>query len=370
MTHQPPVQHAPPQRPQPYREPSRPGGAAPPPRRAINRPAATPPPPSAPPRPRRKRHWGRRIGLTLLVLLLLIGGGLFYLDRQLHRTDALADYPDRVGDTPGTNWLLVGSDSRNDLSPQEQQDLATGGDVGNARTDTIILIHIPKSGRATMVSIPRDSYVSIPGNGKDKINASFAIGGAPLLVQTLETATGLHIDHYAEIGFGGFASVVDAVGGLDMCLDQPLNDPLAGINLAAGCQHLNGAQALGYVRSRAFASADLERMQHQRQFMSALLKKVSSASTLLNPFRIFPLLGDAAKSLQVDNGDHIWNLLALAWAMHGSMITTTVPIGGFENTSGSGNVLLWDRPKAQEFFSDLAADQPLPADLISSQSAN
>ena len=141
-------------------------------------------------------------------------------DTSLHRIPALADYPERPAAGTGTTWLLVGSDSRQGLTPEQQAELTTGGDLGTGRTDTILLVHVPGFGSSTpttMVSIPRDSYVPIPGNGEDKINAAFAFGGAPLLAQTVEQATGLRLDHYAEIGFDGFAVMVDAVGGVTMC---------------------------------------------------------------------------------------------------------------------------------------------------------
>ncbi len=301
--------------------------------------------------------------MLLIVLLLAIGGAGIYLDSKLNRIDALADYPGRIGDTPGTNWLLVGSDSRTGLTPEQEQALSTGGDTGPERTDTIIVIHVPKSGRATMVSIPRDSYVSIPGYGQDKINASFAFGGPQLLVQTVEGATGLHIDHYAQIGFDGFAGMVDSLGGLDLCLKNAIDDPLAGINLPPGCQKLNGAEALGYVRSRATPLADLDRMNNQRDFMSALLKKATGAGTFLNPFKLWPLATGVVDSLKVDKGDHLWNLAALGWAMRSDMITTTVPISGFEDTD-SGNVLVWDEQRSAEFFGALANDQQIPDSLI------
>ena len=362
---------APTQRPQPFqddprrRDPQRQAKYAPaPPRRT---PPNAPPRPPEPPkqrRPRKRRSWGKRIGITLLVLLLALAGAVYYVDSSLNRIDALPDYAGRVADTPGTNWLIVGSDSREGLTPEQEQALATGGDTGPKRTDTVILVHVPKSGKTTMVSIPRDSYVPIPGYGSDKINAAFAFGGAPLLVQTVEEATGLRIDHYAEIGFSGFAGIVDAVGGVNVCLAQPIDDPLAGINLPAGCQDLKGSDALGFVRTRATALADLDRMNNQRQFMSALLSKATSPSTFLNPFRLWPLVSDTAKSLQVDEGDHIWNLASLAWALRGGMTTTTVPVAGFEDVDGSGNVLLWDKARASQFFDALADDQQIPQDLI------
>src|SRR5699024_10809470 len=115
--------------------------------------------------------------------------------------------------------LLVGSDSRQGLSEEDQAELGTGGDVGIGRTDTIMLLHIPRSGSAQLVSIPRDSYVNVPGFGSDKINAAFTYGGPQLLAQTVEEATGVGIDHYAEIGMGGLANVVDSVGGVEICVE-------------------------------------------------------------------------------------------------------------------------------------------------------
>ncbi|MFI6368599.1 LCP family protein [Nocardia sp. NPDC050630] len=373
--------HAPPQQPQPYHEPRGVPGYAPPqrpvpyqePQSLRPRREVPPPPPSSPPsrrqreprppRRRRKLHLFRWFLVLLVVLVLAIVGAVVKLDGSLNRIDALANYSGRVGDTPGTNWLLVGSDGRAGLTADQEQELATGGEVGPERTDTIMLVHIPKSGPTTLVSLPRDSYVSIPGQGKDKLNAAFAFGGAPLLVQTVETATGVHIDHYAQIGFGGFAGIVDTLGGIDVCVPKAIDDPLAGINLAAGCQTLDGPQALGFVRSRATALADIDRMNNQRLFMAALLKKVTGAGTLANPFTLWPLASDTAKSLKVDKGDHIWNLGQLGWAMRGDTVATTVPIGGFTDTD-SGNVLLWDKQRAGQFFDNLAKDQPIPEDLL------
>ncbi|MFI1239041.1 LCP family protein [Nocardia salmonicida] len=348
------VRHAPTQRPVPHHD-------AIPPRR-------TPPPvvggrAPQPPRRRRKRHPFR--WLMVIVVLLIAGliAAVVHLDNSLTRITALPSYSDRVSNTPGTNWLLVGSDGRGDLSTEQEQELATGGDTGPERTDTIMMVHIPSSGPTTMVSLPRDSYVSIPGHGKDKLNASFAIGGASLLVQTVEEATGVRIDHYAQIGFGGFAGVVDALGGLEMCLDEPIVDPLAGLDLPAGCQELSGPQALGFVRTRATPNADVDRMNHQRMFMAALLKKATSMGTLANPFSLWPMATGVAGSLKVDDGDHIWNLAALGWAMRGDTVTTSVPIGGFDDTD-VGNVLLWDKSKASGFFEALANDQQIPEELL------
>ncbi|ETB47337.1 LytTR family transcriptional regulator, partial [Mycobacterium avium subsp. paratuberculosis 10-8425] len=260
---------------------------------------------------RRKRRWVRTVASALLVVLLLAGGGLgagvAWFDTKLHREPVLADYPGRPEPGRGSNWLIVGSDSRQGLSAEQQQQLATGGDIGDGRTDTILLVHLPGVGSGvapTMVSIPRDSYVPIPEHGKDKINAAFAMGGATLLVRTVEQATGLRIAHYAEIGFGGFTALVDALGGVRVCSQAPMHDPLAGLDLPAGCQTLDGRNALGYVRSRDTPRADLDRMVNQRQFVAALLHRAASPTVWLNPWRWYAAPRAVADALTVDRADH------------------------------------------------------------------
>jgi LCP family protein required for cell wall assembly len=305
------------------------------------------------------------LALLLVVVVAVVATGA-WMDSSLHRIRALADYPDRPATGKGTTWLLVGSDSRQALSPDQQAELATGGDVGNGRTDTILLVHVPGIGSSTpttMVSIPRDSYVPIPGYGEDKINAAFAIGGAPLLARTVEQATGIRLDHYAEVGFDGFAVLVDAVGGVTMCPTEPISDPLAGIDLPAGCQTLDGRNALGYVRTRATPRADLDRMIDQRRFMAALLHRAASPAVLLNPLRWYPMAHAVSGALTVDAGDHIWDLARLTWALRGDMTTTTVPIGEF--TGGdSGSVVMWNSDAAGQLFAALASDSPVPQDIL------
>ena len=304
----------------------------------------------------------------LVFVVAVVAGGL-WLDSSLHRIPALVDYPQRPASGAGTTWLLVGSDSRQHLTPEQQAQLATGGDVGNGRTDTILIVHIPapwSSTKATMVSIPRDSYVPIPGYGSDKINAAFAVGGAQLLAQTVEQATGLRLDHYAEIGFDGFATMVDAVGGVTMCPPEPISDPLAGIDLPAGCQKLDGSAALGYVRTRATPRADLDRMLNQRAFMSALLHRAASPAVLLNPLRWYPMAHAAGDAVAVDEGDHIWDLARLAWAMRGDLVTTTVPIGEFSG-GDSGSIVVWNDAAAGQLFDALRSDSPVPADVLDTE---
>lgn len=307
--------------------------------------------------------------MCLLVFIVGTIGGSFWVDSSLSRIAALADYPARPPQGSGVTWLLVGSDGRAGLIPEQQAHLTTGGDLGVSRTDTIILVHIPgltSTTPATMVSLPRDSYLPIAGYGSDKINTAFSIGGPQLLVQTVEQATDMRIDHYLEVGFGGFADLVDAVGGVTLCPAQPISDPLAGIELPAGCQQFDGRTALGFVRSRATPRADLDRMAHQREFMSALMHRAVSPQVLLNPLRWYPMARAAAGTVTVDDGDHIWDLARLAWTLRGdpsALTTVTVPIGEFTENS-SGSVVLWDGEAAQRLFAALNSDSPIPPDVL------
>ena len=267
-------------------------------------------PPQQPPRPPKQRKPRRRFrpgcgcfSLVLITVLTLVVVGTLWADSKLNRIDALPDT--KAANTAGTNWLLVGSDSRQGLTEDQINTLGTGGDIGAGRTDTIMLLHIPNSGKATLLSIPRDSYVSIPGHGQDKINSAFSIGGPKLLAETVQDATGLRIDHY-----------------------------------------------LGYVRTRATAMGDLDRVERQRQFFSTLMDKASSPSTLANPFRLVPLINSTTGSFTVNKSDHVWHLARVAWAMRSGVNTETVPVGGFGDYD-VGSVVLWDEPAAEQLFASL-----------------
>nr|WP_261978096.1 LCP family protein [Gordonia sp. NB41Y] len=372
--------YAPPQKPQPIPAGPEPRGrtqarsAAP----ASPRPAGptAPPPRDTPPTPdrgRRRRRSGPRRPRRRRIGRHPAGGAaparrhpdrlMFYYDSKLDRIDALATYAGRPAASPGTTWLIVGTDSRAGLTDEQKRDLATG-DSDGARTDTIMLVYKPPSGDPAIISIPRDLYVPIPGNGEHKINAAFGIGGAPLLVQTVEELSGMRLDHYAEIGFGGFDSLVDAIGGVDICVDAPMRDPKAGLNLKAGCQTLNGQQALGFVRTRDFPNADLQRVQNQRKFLAALMSKATGFSVLLNPFRLFPFVNGVVDTLVVDNGTHIWNLASLAWALRSSPQTVTTPNGGDIYTDDGDSLAVGDNTK--EFFDAIRRGQPIPDHLLDS----
>jgi LCP family protein required for cell wall assembly len=317
-----------------------------------------------PPRRRKRRRPGRTIGIVLLVLLVVLAGTYFWVDSSLNRVEALADYPGRPAEAAGTNWLIVGSDSREGLTQEEKDKLVTG-DTEGQRTDTMLIAHLPDNDTpATLVSVPRDSNVEIPGNGTSKINAAFSIGGPKLLVQTIEQATGLRIDHYAEINFAGFAKMVDAVGGVEIDIPKTIKDNATGVTIKAGLQELDGAQALAFVRTRKSAAtprSDLDRVVNQRKFIGALASEVASPATLLNPFAVIPLLSAVPDALTVDDGDHLHNLAGLGFAMggisDGGTITTTVPV-----TDGSATQ--WDEARSQQLFDALRTDAVVPKDVI------
>ena len=165
-----------------------------------------------------------------------------------------------------------------------------------------MLLHVPDGGGPTvLVSIPRDSYVSIPGHGKNKINAAYAFGGPQLLVRTVEQATGLHVDSYVETGLGGYAQLVDAVGGIDVCVKRAIKDAKAHIDVKAGCQTFDGATALGYARARySDPRGDLGRVERQRQVLAAIAGKTLSPSVVALPWRAFPAASAGAGALTVD----------------------------------------------------------------------
>jgi LCP family protein required for cell wall assembly len=341
------------------------GSAAPP-------PVYAPGPPRGLRRPRGgRRGWGPRrvfgiLAVVVAALLIISVGVYFYLDGQLVRKNVLVNYAGRPAAGAGQNWLITGSDSRQGLTKAQERKLATGFDVSGQRSDTIMVLHIPANGLpAVLVSLPRDSYVPIPGNGYNKINAAYSFGGPKLLAQTVETVTGLHIDHYMGIGFGGLVNAVNAVGGVRMCLPHAMTDPAAGLHLKAGCQTLDGAEALGFVRSRhLFAGQDLQRIQDQRLFLSALLRKLTSPGTIINPFASLPAAFGTAGALTVDKGTHLYQLLEVAFALRHPE-TTTVPIANANYFTPAGDAVKWDTPNALKLFNDLRTDQPVPKSLLS-----
>ena len=209
-----------------------------------------------------------------------------------------------------------------------------------------------------MVSLPRDSYVPIPGRGRNKLNAAYAFGGAPLLAQTVERVTGIRLDHYTEIGFGGFVGVVDSIGGVELCPPKAIKDRRAGLDVAAGCQEMDGPTSLGYVRARYFdPKGDLGRVERQQDFLSAIFERTASPGVLLNPFRFVPLSNAATKALTIDEDDGPIDLLRFALVMRAISgeggTKTTVPVANPNFSTPAGSAVQWNRDEARQLFNSL-----------------
>ena len=309
-------------------------------------------PPSGP-RPTSSRRRSRLgwVKLVLLLWLVFLVAVPLWAWSKIDKVDAEPD-GDRPGSQPGHTYLLVGSDSREGLSKADRQRLGTGVAEGQ-RTDTIMLLHTG-SGPNLLLSIPRDSIVDIPGHGENKVNAAYAYGGPELLVQTLEEETGVAIDSYVEVGFGGFVNVVDAVGGVEICPKQAMKDKLANLDIEKGCQEADGPTALGYARSRHTSQlGDIDRAQHQREVVSAVGSKAASPWSVLNPVRYFRLASAGADSLRLGEDTGPIDTVRFAWAMTrvtgDNGLTCGVPIADLS--------VHWDRERALEMFGLIKEDR-------------
>ena len=339
--------------------PGRPGYGPPGPGGPPPSGPAVPPPPSA--RLGKRRHPARIVigilsGLLLLILVWLVGVPA-YAWSKVERLDA-APGGERPANQPGQTFLLVGSDSREGLSPEERKRLGTGNTAGR-RTDTIMIVYVPPGGQPAMISVPRDSYVPISKHGSTKINAAYAFGGPELLVQTVERNTGLRVDGYVEIGFGGFVNIIDAVGGVEMCLPKAIKDRPSRLDLPKGCQTLDGATALGYVRMRkADPRGDLGRVERQREMLAAVAKKAASPATVLNPVRYWNLSNASTQAITLDEDTSLLQTARLGLAMSrissGKGLTLTVPIADTDASTSAGSAVLWDKKKAKAMFADIA----------------
>ncbi|HJE51539.1 MAG TPA: LCP family protein [Tessaracoccus flavescens] len=320
------------------------------------------PPPPAPPQPtrrRRRRHPFLRFVGTLLVLWLvfLIGTPLYawFVGTRVES----APSGERPAAQPGKTVLLVGSDARDNLSAEDRARLGTGSTEGR-RTDTMMLMHTPAEGKPVLLSLPRDSYVSIPGHKKNKLNAAYAFGGAPLLVQTVEANTGIRVDGYLEVGFLGVVDVVDALGGVEVCPQFDIDDRDSHLKLSKGCQTVDGVTALGYVRMRkGDPKGDLGRVERQRETIGAISKKAASPMTVLNPVRYWQLNMAASKSLARGDDTGLGTMVAVAQGflstVTGSGLSLTVPISDDNAQTGAGSSVIWHEAKSQEVFGAIAS---------------
>lgn len=325
------------------------GGHGAPPRKPAPRPTTA--------APRRRRSLRRRLGTLLaavLVFLVIFGVGSYaWVESRINHVDALSG----AANTPGQTYLIVGSDSR--------AGWADDGTEG-ARTDTIMVLHKPANGPTALISIPRDSYVDIPGHDANKINAAYAFGGAPLLVQTIEQLTGLTVDRYVEVGFLGVQDVVNSLGGVELCYDTDVNDPYSTLVWQAGCHNADGATALAFSRMRhEDPLGDIGRTQRQQQVIAAVVKKAASPSILLNPFKAHDVATAALSNVAVSNGTHAYDLAVMALAFNAARGTDAVkgtpPIASIDyRVDGVGSCVLLDPDLSADFWIQIA-DGTYPA---------
>lgn len=341
-----------------YGRPVRGGSAVP--------PGAMPTTPRAP----RERRRGRGRRIVSVVVVALLAWAAFIVVTPLHawsqvtREDTTPTGK-RPADADGHTYLLVGSDSREGLTKAERKALGVGGDAAGRRTDSIILVHTPGgSGKPVLISVPRDSYLAIPGHGKNKVNAAFAIGGPKLLAKTLEQATGLPVDGYVEIGFGGFAGVVDSLGGVEVCVKRDIKDAKAHIDLEKGCQTLDGKNALGYARARySDPKGDLGRAERQRQLLGAIMKTAATPSTVVIPWRWWGFTHTAADSVIIGEDTSLLDTYRVLSTMRkvssDQALSLVVPLSTTNATTAAGSSVLWDDDRAEALFTMLREGTPI-----------
>ncbi|MFI0410987.1 LCP family protein [Actinomadura sp. 3N508] len=290
-------------------------------------------------------------GAVALGLLLLVGGGLYLLQRAYDgdvRRIAGA-LPTRAGRPApgggGENWLLIGSDRRPDIPSM------------GARADAIMLVHLSGRGdRVSVIAIPRDGWVPVPGHGTTKINAAFAFGGPALLIRTVEQLTGVRVDHYAALDFGGFVQMTDALGGVDVTVTKTTYDPKHERTWQAGRQHLDGVEALDFVRQRwNLPDGDLDRIKRQQAFLHALAEKALGTR---NPIRIDRFIRAATRSVTVDDSVTSGTLRELANRLLRTSTREylTTPVAGTDQR-GEQSVVLLDDAGARALFTAVRDDR-------------
>ena len=320
------------------------------------------------------------LSVSIVVLASISWLGLGQVSGQISRISVFGNLKDRPEKTSrAINYLVVGSDSREGLSMAQIKKLKVGTTAvaAGGRSDTMFLVHISKSRDAAfIVSLPRDTLVQVPAHisqdgTKDipekpgKLNAAFAFGGAPLLIQTIEAKTNLQIDHYIEINFAGFTGVVDALGGIEVCTKVPINDPKSYLVLSAGTHLLDGLEALKYVRTRVFdGRGDIGRMERQQQFVNAVVRKATSTGTLLNPIKLAKFYNATISTVKMDEGLDKNDLLTLAKQLRnlssGNIRTLTVPLSDPNGRyPGVGSVVLWDEELAADLWTRIRNDEAL-----------
>ena len=306
---------------------------------------------------------------------------LTWSSRSIERVDAFAGLTDRPPPNAAgsTTFLLVGSDGRTGMSKADMKRLHVGthATAAGRRADTMLMVHISaRHGTVDVVSLPRDSYVTIPAHlsaagdrvpeRRNKLNAAYAYGGPPLTVATVERSTGVRIDHYLEVDFLGFVRLVDAVGGVDVCSPTRLRDRKAGLRLPAGVTHVDGETGLAYVRARHLdARADLGRVERQQRFLAAMVDRATSRDVLLDPRALVRFLDASLAAVRADPGlteDELVRLGTRLRHVSGRDIRfRTVPVANPSyRAAGAGSVALWDATAAADVFTAMRDDTARP----------
>ena len=335
--------------------------------RAQGAPAAAPAPtavpagpsvPAAKPRRRKRRHPILKTLCLFLVIVLAWGGFLLWdANTNMGRVSALSG----AADTPGTTYLLAGSDSRADGAVKDGFD-------ESERADSIMLVNVAPNGQTVALSIPRDTYAEIPGVGWDKINASYAYGGPQLLVETVEKLTGLTVDHFVQIGMGAVPDMVDAVGGVELCYDNDADDQYSGLKWTAGCHTVDGTTALQFSRMRyQDPEGDIGRTKRQRQVISKVISSAASPSTLVNPAKTLRVERAGSKSFTIDEDSSVMTVASLVWALRGASSNQMMGVPPIESlnftTDAGASAVLLRNTTADDFFAKLRAGTLTTADL-------
>jgi LCP family protein required for cell wall assembly len=311
------------------------------------------------PKEKKRRSRGRKVLLAAVALLgvgilLVVGTVWWAYDHYTGRVDRIPNaFPTNVPKSAqpkagagGENYLLVGIDARSDLPTTGSNAKAPEWKPGAQRSDTMMLVHLPENRKhAYVVSLPRDSWVPIPGHGHAKLNAAFSWGGPPLLIDTVQRLTDVKVDHLAVIDWSGFKKLTDAVGGVDLTVEKTVPRRNGGGRWTAGKHHMNGAEALDYVRERyGLPRGDLDRTHRQQAFLRAVAAKAMTPGNFANPLKAKKLLDSVTDTVSVDDRFSSGHMRDLMWDMKGvhsgDMIFMNAPITGTDMVKGQSIVRL------------------------------
>jgi LCP family protein required for cell wall assembly len=331
------------------------------------------------------------VAAAMSSLVLLTSGGAWafqgYVLGRVEKVDPFKGLGDRPGGGPkgAMNILVAGVDRRDGLTREQIKRLRLGRFEGE-RSDTMMLVHLSKGhDRISVISLPRDSLVTIPeheSNGTEgpkgtrvtarqgKLGWTYSYGGSPLTINTIEKTTGVRIDHYVEVNFLGFIKMVDALGGVTVCSQQPINDPKSGLVMSAGKSPVNGEKALAYARARYTlpGGSDLGRIDRQQQFMAALMQQALSTATLTDPVKATRFLNASLQAVRIDKelADDAPDLLGQLKGLSTDRVAfANVPLANanyltrINGVGAAQSTVLWDQQRAQPLFQKINKDESL-----------